>query len=531
MGKKLLCLIMAVLMFAGLTACGTETIAMDSSAKVSTVKGGFLAETEKYVYFINGVENYTTTYKTGKVTKGALMRTEKKNLADLDADGVTYETVVSKLIVSDDKTAGVYAYGDYVYYAVPSTENNKSGVVKNDQLNFFRTKLDASNTSKNITGRDFPHSAKFRYIQSGNNVYLVVYSTELYVYNANTGDQLYTTEAGENAKAIDKVDVAEVIFSEDNSGTNVYFTSLPINKALSDEENIQKDSHHVVYQVALGSTSVSAKATIVLDGIGTKTVGNDDENAEGVDTLGVTVDLLRYNGGNLYLSYTSLNTVVGTVAYMAIPEADFANSDWKNRDWLKAEYTLTVKNKNSASVFADSSIIVDKNTIIYVDATYGLLVYDYSKASDSTTDFGVSIAFASETIKKATLAFINKEGDDNFLYYYDSSSYFYKVNLTKALEGDDVEEFRINKLAIDTSWYKPEVVEYDGKYYLVAAYSDSTYESYCYIINMTDLQAEYDAIEDEEEKDEFYTVEEMEDEELEAFIKANLLGVQVKKEA
>jgi hypothetical protein len=48
---------------------------------------------------------------------------------------------------------------------------------------------------------------------------------------------------------------------------------------------------------------------------------------------------------------------------------------------------------------------------------------------------------------------------------------------------------------------------------------------------MTDLQAEYDAIEDEEEKDEFYTVEEMEDEELEAFIKANLLGVQVKKEA
>jgi hypothetical protein len=87
------------------------------------------------------------------------------------------------------------------------------------------------------------------------------------------------------------------------------------------------------------------------------------------------------------------------------------------------------KNKHTVNAYADTSIF-HGDLVYYVDATYGLLVYDYSKASDSTTDFGVSIAFASETIKKATLAFINKEGDDNFLYYYDSSSYFYKVNLT-----------------------------------------------------------------------------------------------------
>jgi len=96
MGKKLLCLIMAVLMLVGLTACGGESIAMDSSNKVDTVQGGFVAETEKYVYFINGVENYTTSYKTGKVTKGALMRTEKKNLADFELQGfrgAVYESV------------------------------------------------------------------------------------------------------------------------------------------------------------------------------------------------------------------------------------------------------------------------------------------------------------------------------------------------------------------------------------------------------------------------------------------------------
>lgn len=524
MGKKLLCLITAIMMLASLCACGGNNIAMDTSNKVDTANGGFVAETEKYVYFINGVENYTTAYKTGKVTKGALMRTEKSNLANLSST-TKYDTVVSKLIVSDDKDAGFYIYGDYVYYAVPSTENDKTGAVKNDQLNFFRTKLDASNTSKNITGRDFSHSAKFRYVQSGNNVYLVVYSTDLYVYDANTGKELYTTELGKNGSSLDKVDVAEVVFAENNNGASVYFTSLPINKALSDEENPTKDSYHVVYQVSLGANSVSANAKIVLDGIGTKTVGNDGENAEGVDTLGVTVDLLRYVDGTLYFSYTSLNTAVGTVAYMAIPEADFAKADWKVRDWVKADYRLTLKDKNSASVFADTSLILDKNTVLYTDATYGLLVYNYAKASDADSDFGVSIAYTSDAVKGATLAFVNKEGADNFLYYYDSSKNFYKLNLTKVLAGEDVEEFRVNKLAIDTTWYLPEVVEVNGNYYMVAAYSDATYESYCYLINMTQLESEYNALETDEEKDEFYTVEEMDDDEFEEFLAANILGV------
>lgn len=522
MGKKLLCFIMAAMMIAGLTACGGKTIAMDTSAKTSTVKGGFVAETENYVYFINGVENYSTKYETGKVTKGALMRTAKTTVASEKPADAKYETVVSKLIVSDDKTAGFYIYGDYVYYAVPSTENNKTGVVKNDQLNFFKTKLDASNTSKNIAGRDFDHSAKFRYIQSGNNVYLVVHSTELYVYDANSGKQLYTTEAGKGAKATDKVDVAEVIFAEDNDGASVYFTSLPINKTLSTEENIQKDSYHVVYKVSLGSSTVSATAEIVIDGIGTKNIGNE-QTGTGVDTLGVTIDLIRYKGGQLYFSYKSLNTVVGKAEYVAIPETAFA-SGWNNRDWIKTDYVLAPVTARTTTVFADTSIIVDKNTVIYSDATYGLLVYDYAKANDANTDFGISIAYTSDSMKGAKLAYVNKEGNDNVLYYYDSSNNFYKINLTKVLAGEDVEDFRINKLALDTTWYKPEVVEVSGKYYLIAVYSDTSYDSYAYAINITDLEAEYNALTDDEAKEEFYTVD-SEDKDAVAAIKATLFGV------
>ena len=111
----------------GFTACSGNTLA--TGDKGTDMKGGFVASTNDYVYFINGVESYTTTYKTGKVTKGALMRVKKDKLAAEDA---AYETVVSKLIVSDDKTAGFYINGEYVYYAVPSTENNKKGETKND---------------------------------------------------------------------------------------------------------------------------------------------------------------------------------------------------------------------------------------------------------------------------------------------------------------------------------------------------------------------------------------------------------------
>ena len=520
MGKKLLCLIMAICCVLSFTACNSGNIAMDSSAKTETaISGGFVAETADYVYFINGIENYATAYKNGEVTKASLMRTKKANLTNLSE--ATYETVVSKLIVSSDNTAGIYIYGDYVYYAVPSVEKDKTGVVKNDQLSFFRTKLNGSGTSKNIPGTDFPHSAKFRYIQSGNNVYLVVYNTDLYVYDANTCKEVYTT-AGEDSK----ITVSEVMFSQNNNDANVYFTTIPVNEELSDDKTEQKYTHHEVYQVALSATESKATAKVVLDGIGNKVIGNDGADAEGVDTLGVTIDLLRYVDGTLYFSYTSLTTTIASANYMAIPDTAYT-AEWNNRNWIVAgkDYKISGTNKNSASIFADTSIIVDSETIIYVDATYGLLVYNYKNVADAeNSDLGVSPIYTSDTIKGATLAFVNKEGEENILYFYDSSNNYYRVSLTKILNGEEVEEFRINKLALNTTWYKPEVVKVGEDYCFIAIYSDIEYDSYCYVINMTALEKEYNEITDEEEKENFYTVEEMENEEFAEFISNNLLG-------
>lgn len=498
MGKKLLCLIMAICFALGLTACGGESIAMDSSARTdNTLKGGFVAETADYVYFINGVENYATTYKTGSVTKGALLRTPKSTFAD--ASKRTYETVVSKLIVADDTDAGFYIYGDYVYYAVPSAENDKTGTVKNDQLNFFRTKLDGTNTSKNITGRDFGHSATYRYVAVGEKVFLVVYSTELYVYDAVNGKEVYTTEAKKDANAEDKIDVAEVIFADDA----VYFTSLPVNKELSDGDNIQKDAHHDVYKVDLSASTVSAK--VVLSGIGKNTIGNDDKT--GVDLIGVTIDLLRVDGGKLYFSYTSLNKLNATAVYMAIEQDKLGTVD--ARAWKDAGEISIVANKNTTAIFADTSIFHGEK-MYFVDAEKGLCVYDPAKATDGdTTDLGVSIVYYSDIVKTATLDFVNKEGDVDYLYFHNGDNNYFKLNISSVTA--DTKEFRINKHAVNATWYTPEVIKVGEAYYFVAAYSDVEFKSYIYTINMTELKTAYDAWdadESEDKKEDFYATDE-----------------------
>ena len=506
MGKKLLCLIMALCCIFGLVACGEDTIPADK-AEVDSTSGGFVAETKDYLYFINGIESYSTDYTTGDVTKGALLRVKKADFATRNAEDKyanAYETVVSKLFVADDKNAGIYIFGDYVYYAVPSLERDKTGAIKKDQLNFFRTNLNGGDTSKNIADRDFAHSATYRYIKSGDGIYLVVHSTELYVYDAIKGGLVYTTEAKEDDKKVDKIDVVEVLFSQNN----VYFTSLPVNKLLSNEDNIQKDAFHVVYKVDFANKT----EVMVMNGAGTKLVNGTDNkdssgNAIGFGLLGVTIDLLRVDAGKLYFSYTSLNTVSSTTpVYVEVAEsvlvANYANA-WHKEGTLKF---LTVTNKNTASIFADTSIF-HAGKIYYVDGTFGLLVFD--PAQINSADLGVKVLRYSDTIKGATLDFVSVEGEVSYIYFHDASNNYYKLNL----DGKS-EEFRINKLAINSSWYKPEVVKVGEKYYFVASYSDAKFKSYLYVIDMADVKAKYDAWDadtSEDKAEDFYAVEEEED--------------------
>lgn len=486
MGKKIVCLIAVLCMALGFTACSGNTLA--NGDKGTDMKGGFVASTNGYVYFINGVESYTTTYKTGKVTKGALMRVKKDKLTAGDA---AYETVVSKLIVSDDKTAGFYINGEYVYYAVPSTENNKKGETKNDQLLFFRTKLDASETSAKIADKDFSHDAKFRFIASGDSVYLAVYSTNLYVYDAISGKEVFNTESttyadkGNDAK---RGSVKEVMFDEDNAASCIYYTYNPIDvKRWQDDENATAESYYDIYKVTLDGGKATEKK--VVSGVGIV----NDETVTG-ELIGLTFDLLRHKNGKLYYTETTLNTAIGSVKYNVLTDADD-----------KTE-TLTYATTKTTAAFADTVLFYNEGenlVTIYVDSSLGLVKFDYKKAADTTSgsDFGVIAVSDEKALKTATLKFISHEGDVDFLYYTNSDGNYYKINLTALLKGEKAEALRINTLSLNTSWYTPEVVNANGKYFFLCVYSDSAYKSYVYAIDMAEIANGVKAVKEEKGDD------------------------------
>ena len=547
MNRKFMGIIASAALALSLAACGgssgAKPVSMDSSGNVGS-NGGSVVTTADYVYFINGVES-STSYKTGSVVKGALMRVGKSALAALDGDEVKYETVVSKNFVSDDKNAGFYIYGDYVYYAVPSEEKDKSGAVKSGTLNFFKTKLDGRQTSSNLVSAasdksgkavEFSSSAQFRFMNAGNKVYLVVYSTNVYVFDTDSGKQVYSSE-----NLTDSLDA--VIFgtgADEGEAPAVFFSYKPVNESLYDKDggDAQKVSYNEVYRISLGS---EVKAEKVLDGIGRTEHGNDGENAAGSGLTGATVGLIGYYNGALCFSYTSLDDS-SNVVYMSIPN-DKLTSDssakWMDADANSGEkYVLTYKDDNSEKVFAATSVYYADDCILY-SGDNGLMKYDYTKKNDSTTTYyGLSVLYSDDTVKNATLDFVNKEGTSDYLYYHNSSNY-YKYDLTKALAGEDVKPFRINAGAVNTSWYKPEVVEADGKYYFVCVYDSTDYYSYNYVINMTEKEAEYTALlkeKDDAENDEkkaeaekkiedFYTVPTLTQSEATAYYKKSLLGV------
>ena len=204
-GKIGLVLLAAVVAF-GAVACSAPkwSVGMVATGEVSS-NGGFLAEKGEYVYFINGVEDYTANNDFGKPVTGSLVVAKKSEPAKA-------EVVVPKLFTAGDYTAGVTIYGDYVYYATPSAEKDTTGAIATGYLEFYRTKLDGSETE--MFTRVNGNGTVYRYLEVGGTVYLVY--TNAYDENED-GDTVtsvvcYDTAAKKETTVAQ--DVASVTYQE-----------------------------------------------------------------------------------------------------------------------------------------------------------------------------------------------------------------------------------------------------------------------------------------------------------------------------
>ncbi|MDE6000748.1 MAG: hypothetical protein K2G96_00265, partial [Clostridia bacterium] len=228
---KIICFVAAVIAAVGLivvSACSDvykakplsgENIFTDDKA---VSNGGFVVEKGDYIYFINGRESNTADNTFGSVVKGAIMRISKSDLAARNYSSV--DTVVPLVVYSGNTNAGIYIYGDYIYYSTPSTEKNSNGEVLNDRLTFNRTKLDGTDTNKDYFIQHSTNSLEYRYVEVDGVVYLLYVATSESLYGTScTNLHSLNTQTGVNT--VLAYNVSAVTFdSNDLTNPRVYYT-------------------------------------------------------------------------------------------------------------------------------------------------------------------------------------------------------------------------------------------------------------------------------------------------------------------
>ncbi|MCD8286829.1 MAG: hypothetical protein LUD50_06370 [Clostridia bacterium] len=192
-----------------------------------TQQGGFLVEKGDYIYFVNGDESYTATNKYGDVVKGSIMRISREDLAARNYSSV--DTVVPLVVYSGNTDSGIFIYGDYVYYATPSTEKNSDGEVLNTYLEFKSSRLDGTKTMKKYYVQVDSNTTEYRYVEVDGTVYLLYVADEESYYDETTGVtnlHSYNTKTGDNT--ILAYNISSYLFdSDDASNARVYYT-MPV---------------------------------------------------------------------------------------------------------------------------------------------------------------------------------------------------------------------------------------------------------------------------------------------------------------
>lgn len=134
--------------FAGCQSTKQKPIGTTDKDGIVTSNGNVAVQQGNYLYYVNGHADVATIKVPkdnyfGKATvKGNIMKSK------IGEDGALSETavVVPKFYTSKSKMAGLYIYGEWLYYTSPSTKTNNLGTVETSTLELMRTKTDGTKT-------------------------------------------------------------------------------------------------------------------------------------------------------------------------------------------------------------------------------------------------------------------------------------------------------------------------------------------------------------------------------------------------
>lgn len=538
---------------ASMAACGYQFTPLSEGPSASdavTSQGGFVVQKGDYVYFINGVETYTSDNTYGTPVKGALMRAK---MSDIKAGINEAETVIPSLMVAADYTSGIYIYGERIYYATPNNMGNTAGQVDNTYLDFRSTALDGSDMQFYFRIAD--NAALYRFVEVDGTVYVV--------YEEDDNLISYNTAAGTSVTLAEST-TAYTVNSEDVTDPYIYYTMDVTDR--QDSANPQAYEYNQIYRVRADATESPYEYTwdqeyldeendgeapyvnlgeIVLDGISVnddETQFNHDVTEDNRSIWRYTYTLQSYTNDGIYFVRTAVPTsgssvgTSGELYYLSVEdlESDSFDSITGNSvystnatdGWLEVVASAAdTSNANTSAYFYIEEDGNVKHHYLYVNSDGEIRRVDVindglgTKAENGRNgDTSLRIATGASG---AVLTGLDSTSSETYDYVYYTCTTDNGLSIERAVYNGEPEHYntltpagedysayrpvRVLEAEHASGWYNYEVV--DGVvFYINAETFSSTSYTYVWTINLNGEDGLMDNVEVEAFNERYETV-------------------------
>ncbi len=508
---KIICIATAAISAAGLmltAGCGNwkyEGVSKDNYTSV-TSNGGFVVQTDDYVYFVNGAASNTDDNTFGNPLKGSLQRISKADLAAHNYSSSS--TVVPLVLFSGYYEAGVYIYGDRVYYSTPSTAKNSSGEIQNSNLEFKSSTLDGKETMSDYYYRSSSTALEYRYVEVDDTVYLMYVVSEALYGETSAVTNIHSINTSTREDVLIAYNVSDYAFDTEDPENPYVFYTMKVTYNLGSLNSISESYNQLFVARADAKQSAADydfsyvedydasedplyvnKGEFVLDGIGFQAYGErycqfnygfGSDKSYSINYADVTYSLSQFKNGTLFfVAKQSLDTTGGLYA---IDCTDFdADEDGQvDESWdaisanekIKTDYRLLTTSDGVDYTF----VTIDGQQKVLYNGDGGLIIGRFEnggiKDEYSLTDSGEATIIAIRDETSASETGSGTETHTNVYYSLTGGNGYtiYRIAIdgdkddyaTNRLPSDDLytySEVRILDLDAKSSWYLPEFVE------------------------------------------------------------------------
>ena len=397
--------------------------------------GGFFAETDDYFYYLNGLATSTANNEYGKPIKGTLVVSDKSFNQT--------EIAVPKLFASTDYSAGIYIFGDYVYYGTPSTDRTPEGTVANSEMEFRKAKLDGSSDEELLKVNAL--TTEYRFVEKDGVVYIVYYdATEKALISYNTSSKNSLTIAKTDEKTAGYQSLNKYCFL-DNGATGkavvLYTTTvyqLPYNDQMIEgtgQARVTED-YNQLYAYSVGDvleTGAEMVGTVIYDG----------------ESEYETFEIVKTDAKFVYFKKTNAITKKVATYALTIEELMAKQSGVEIREEYLTDKSLVI---SLDEVYFTETIKENEGT--QEERVVAIKLYKdkltKTQASNPPASPTRELIAVETTLDKLLLV----HGD--YIYYYNTDSQIYRI---KKVQDENANPERVSEGTVSTTWYQPEIAK------------------------------------------------------------------------